>query len=152
MPPRPASARHQNTVALSLSLHSHVRRLSPQVLRPLRTRNRAVGATLVHPGLHRYVSPRSRLTSSHSETPLASTLSLSGSEDKNLRTPPLVQPCARSHLGDVAWFILFYPIPNLRAASIFTIYSQNRLDILHPRTVCQVQMGLNSRCHRRQVV
>ena len=98
----------------------------------LRTRNRAVGATLIHPGLHRYVSPRSRLMSSHS--PLASAhslpLSLSGSEDKNPRTPPLVRPCVRSHLGDVAWFILFYPIPNLRADSISAIYSQNRLHIL----------------------
>jgi hypothetical protein len=40
-----ASARHRKCRRSFPSLHSSVRRLSPQVLRPLRTRSRAVGST-----------------------------------------------------------------------------------------------------------
>jgi hypothetical protein len=40
--------------------------------------------------------------------------SLSGSGDNNPCTLPHVQPCARSHFGDVARFILFHSFPNSR--------------------------------------
>jgi hypothetical protein len=50
------------------------------------------------------------LTHTHTLSP-----SLSGSGDNNPRTPPHVQPCARSHFGDVARFILFHSFPNSRA-------------------------------------
>ena len=81
----PASARHRNRSLVPPALLSRAHCLSPQVLRPLQTRKRAVGATRAQHGLDRYVSPR-----------------------VPSRTPPLVQPRARSHFGDVARFISSY--------------------------------------------
>ena len=106
-----ASPRPGITIQLLFTplLHSRVRRLSPQVLRPLRARNCDVGVTWVQ--RTNYVSPRhgSRgaipLWHPHTHTVSLTRslpLSLSGSGNNNPRTPPLVQPCARSHLGDVA--------------------------------------------------
>ena len=47
----------ENTVVLSPALISRVRRLSPLILHPLRTHNRAIGATRAQHGLNPYASP-----------------------------------------------------------------------------------------------
>ena len=57
---------------------------------------------------------------------LSLSLRLSSSGDNNPRTPPLVRPCARSHLGNVARFVYFTPFQT-RARTPSPQYSDLRL-------------------------
>jgi hypothetical protein len=98
------------------SLHSRVHHLKPQVSCPLRTRSRAIGAIWAQHGLHCDVSPCTPscvYIHTHTHTlslSLSLSLPLSGSRDNNPHTLPHVQPCVRSHFGDITrlfYFTLF---------------------------------------------
>ena len=108
-PPSPGLGQASKNTAHFPRLALRVRRLSPQVSRPLRTRSRAVGAMRAQRATSR---PESPLASTHTHTlSLSLSPSLSGSRHNDRRTPSLVQPCARTHFGDVAWLSYSIPFP-----------------------------------------